>query len=207
MFIGTYHIIRALLLFIVFSFIFIKANKFRTNNKKVINILLVIAFFVSVSFSNILPVENLFITFKTPESVFEYILSGEILDVVHGNNSSMVIYSNGNARSRITIPKTENGYKISNGFDEKRIFHKFDEDGDFKVYNIRGTSDYYISAIVVSTENEINIFDSNREEVNHYIEIIPQTSTKIIRINHFVEGFTNDYYLLINDKKVYVAKR
>lgn len=54
--------------------------------------------------------ENLFIDFKSPESVFNYTSSGEINDIFYA----------------------------------KKISDKFDSNGNFDVYNVSGTQDYYI---------------------------------------------------------------
>ena len=172
-----------------------------------VNLAIIVSFFISVFILNGITIENLFFSFQSPENVFKYTRFGEIIDVVHGNNSSIVYYSTGNSNSSLIIPKTGKGYKIPNDLSVKRVSYKFDDDGTFWIYSVVGTSDYYIRGVVIVHGNEIDIKDHNNNEISAKINYREEMGITTISINHFVEGFTNDYYLLINDKKVYVAKR
>lgn len=186
-------------------------NYFILHNSKNTNNILVFAVFlcmILISVSGMFPVENLFINFKTPESVFEYASYGEINDIVYGNNSCMVVCSKGgNNIGQYIIPKKEEVYKISGYFDTKKAFHKFDKSGNFDVYNLSGTSDYYVIGIMRVIGNETNIKDSNNINVKSIaFESGDNGKTKTLLIYAFVENFTNDYFLLVNGEKIVFEK-
>ena len=50
---------------------------------------------LTVTISAMFPVENLVMSFRSPEDVFSYMESGEVLDVLEGDASCAVIYADG----------------------------------------------------------------------------------------------------------------
>lgn len=186
------------------SFLLIRRSKI-INKKRSIKISL-LSIIVICALSSLLTIENLFINFKSPEDVFNYSCSGKIEDIVYGNNSCMVVYSTGdNSYSYSIMPKSAKGYKISNLFSTKIILNKFDKDGDFKVYNVLKTNDYYVFGTTISKDNKINIVDSNDKEVRIIIEIMGNTETKTVLMYSFIENFTNEYFILINGEKITIS--
>lgn len=180
-------------------------KKRKAKSKIRITIISIILYMVLCSLSFLLPIENLFINFKSPEDVFRYYQTGEIDDVIYGVNSSMVIYSKGeNSGGHFIVPKTEKGYKIPSLFSVKRTSQKIDRDGSFDVYNILGTKDYFIVGTFLSEESDIVVVDSNDEPVKNIIIDMGYTDTKTILVFCFVEDFTDDYYLHINGEKIYI---
>ena len=110
-----YGIIRILIsvCFLVTIFFFIKRFLKSPKKRKIAIILL---FFVGVAFCAItflFPIENFVWTFSSPEAVFKYAGTGEIVDVIDGKHSCMIIYSNGrNSYSTMIAHKDANGYKL-----------------------------------------------------------------------------------------------
>jgi len=150
----------------------------------------------------LLPIENLFISFKLPNSVLSYYQCGTVNDIVYGKNSCMIIYSEKNTfGGQFIVPKSEKGYKIPSLFSVKRIFYSIDENGTFEVYNVSGTKDYY-SCGMISLKEEANIVDQNHKKINTIITEIPETNIKNVIFYSFVENFTNDYFIAINGRKI-----
>ena len=115
------------------------------------------------------PIENLFIAFKSPESLFNYAGTGKIDNIISGKDSCMIIYSRGNSSGgHYIIPKIKNGYKIPDYFTTKKISDKFDESGIFKVYNVKGSQDYYVFGILhfEDGENQICILNEKNQDAN-----------------------------------------
>lgn len=50
---------------------------------------------LAVTVSAMFPAENLVMSFRSPEDVFSYMESGEVLDVLEGDASCAVIYADG----------------------------------------------------------------------------------------------------------------
>ena len=87
----------------------------------------------------------------------------------------------------------------------KRISHKFDRNGNFDVYNVSGTDDYYVIGTIISNENDRAIVDSRGDPVKNIAVRMGDTQTKTVIAYSYVESFTDDYYLIINGTKTAVV--
>lgn len=162
---------------------------------------------IIVSVSAVYPVENLFVDFKSPESVFNYTNFGEVNDIVYGKESCMVIYTDRNSSGgHYIIPRSEKGYKIPSFFASKKVSNKFDKEGNFDVYNVSGTNDYYVVGIILSNTVEPEIIDSENRPVKYITIDMGDTETKTVVIYSYVENFNNDSYLIIDGVKTMIAE-
>lgn len=104
---------------------------------------------ICCSLSSLIPVENLFITFSTPQDVFNYSVIGDINTVVEGEKSALILYTNEGAISRSIIPKSKTGWKIKIYSTNEEKFSKTWLDSGEKIYRMsvywcKHTNDYYI---------------------------------------------------------------
>lgn len=202
-----FNLSRIVLWLIISSFIVFKIRAIKIVQKKLFSLLIIVLCLVLISVSGMYPIENLFINFESPESVFKYTNFGEVEDVLYGKDSCIIIYSNRNSTGGCyIIPKTEKGYKIPNYFATKKVSNKFDRNGNFDIYNVLGTQDYYIVGTILSKTSEQDIFDSNNQPVKNIVIDMGNTKTKTIIIYSYMENFNNDYYLLINGTKTTIMK-
>lgn len=202
-----FDIIRFVLLLTASVFVILKIRKSKIVRKKLVSFSIIALCFVLIALTEVFPVENIFIDFKSPEKVFYYTDTGEINDVLYGKESCVIIYSDRNTTcSHCIIPKTENGYKIPGYFSVKRISHKFDRNGNFDVYNVSGTDDYYVIGTIISNESDQVIADSRGAPVENIAVRMGDTQTKTVITYSYVENFTNDYYLVINGIKTAVVE-
>lgn len=198
--------IRLLLLLAMSVVAILKIRASKIKRKRLAIILSVVLILILNSISGMFPVENLFIDFKSPESVFHYTTVGRIETIIYGNSSCMVYYSTGSTSYEYSfIPKTEYGYKIPGTFTTKQVSNKFDKDVYFDIYNVVGTSEYYVFGRIFSEENEIHIVDSNNQPVMCNIIETGLPDLKVVHILAFVENFTNEYYFLVNGEKMFVS--
>jgi hypothetical protein len=72
--------------------------------------------------SYLVPFENLFITFSSPESAFKYKINKDINAIIEGNDSTFIIYSNDGANSFEAFPKSKNGWKLGTAFSYDLFF-------------------------------------------------------------------------------------
>jgi hypothetical protein len=201
---GTFRIIFWGIIFAIIYFLLIKKSK--VGKKRRVTILTLVFCLISSSISALFPVENLFFSFKSPDEVLNYYQSGKTEDILNGNDSSMVIYSEGNSLGgHFIVPKSNKGYKIPSLFSVKKVANKFDKDGNFSVYNVLGTKDYYMVGTIISKENEISTVDSNNEEVKNIVVEMGNSDTKTVLLFSFIENFTEEYHLMINGKKILVS--
>jgi hypothetical protein len=177
-------------------------RKTKIIRKKLVLLLAMVVSLCLVSVTAMFPVENLFVNFSSPESVFNYTCSGKIESILYGSNSSMICCATGNsAYSHTFVLKSKAGYKIPGYFSARRVSHKQDKDRIFNVYHVLGTEDYYINGVVKAEENEMSVFDGNDEKVES--DIIKLKNTNFIYF--FVENFTVEHYLRIHDEKITIS--
>ena len=201
---GIFRIIFWGIIFVILFFSLIKKSKMV--RKKFLTALTLTLCMILSAISSLFPVENLFFDFHSPGRVLNYYQKGKVEDVLNGNDSSMIIYSERNSlASHFIVPKSEKGYKIPSLFSVKKVSHKFDKDGQFEVYNVMGTNDYYVVGTIILEESEINIIDSNSQLIKNIIIEMGNADTKTVVLFSFVENFTSEYYLLINGEKILVS--
>lgn len=190
-----FSIIR-IVIFLIYLIFVLKNNITKAISKKSISIISVL--FLVILF--LLPVENIFMNFKTPENVFNYTHIGQIEKIVYGNESCMVYYSKGKASySYIFIKKNGEKYKIANTFNSKKVSKKIDENGVFEIYKVIGTNDYYFLGTINPQAMVIEIYNDSDEKIESGIERIEETSF----VCFYLENLSKEYYLLVDGKKIY----
>ena len=193
-----------IILFSAFISIFIVSRVARTKKQRIV--LSIVFFFVLVFIASSASrsILNHFVDFDSPESVYSFSHSGEIIDVVYGDDSCMIIYSKGKNKSgQYYIPKSEKGYKLPTGFITKRVSNFFTEDGSFNIYHVLKTNDYYIIGMVVSREVPTTIINNDNQEVKHVIADIEGSELKTIILYDYIDEPIDDYYLMIDDRIIY----
>ncbi len=133
--------------FFLSSTIVIKRHK-QINKRKFYAIFttITIALYVLLSF---IPFENLFLTFDSPESAYEYFIPGksDIELVVEGNNCDFIVDRNKDTDTFLIIPKTENGWKIGTGSNMVRVDQKLTDGISVNIYQYKNSNDYFITIL------------------------------------------------------------
>lgn len=192
------------LIVLIFVIVYIVNKIAKTKGKRVfafIAIYIILSFIVSPI---VISIENHLCNFKTPESVFNFTHTGEIICTVEGKDSCMIAYSKGkNQYSEEYILKSENGYKIPYEFLTKSVYRGFTDYGYLNVHRVSGTNDYYITGSVNTSETPETIVNSKDEEIKYIVIDTINTEPKTIFFYDVVNDFSDDYYIKINDKTVY----
>ena len=199
-----FNLIRVLLFLLLSAFIVFIIRRSKIKHKKRLSVLAIVSCMLLISASGMFPVENLFVSFESPESVVKYAYFGKVEEAIYGQDSCMIVCSQGNRTyNRYIVPKSDKGYKIPNVFNAKKISHKFTDVGLFETYKVNGTQDYYvIGTIAVETDNEIGVYNGNHEKVECDVAIIKDAEF----ICMFVPGFSNEYYVMINGEKIFISE-
>jgi hypothetical protein len=128
------------------------------NHKKGLTIVALILLAIFCLLLSLVPIENLFITFGFPQSVFCYANTGTLLDVVDGDNSCMIICrTSGNALVLFIHPKTADGYKIGTYWMREDVYSEHIEPFAISVYRFKGSRDYYITASGITTDDNLTV--------------------------------------------------
>ncbi len=119
-----------------------------------------IASVVLVTGLSLFPVENCFITFDSPEAAFRYYTgNSNIVLVIDGQSSNLVIGQNGNVDTMLIIPKTTDGWKIGTGMDTQILSQVITDDAVIYLYQSKNTGDHYITVLGIS-DNNLDVSDS-----------------------------------------------
>lgn len=177
--------------FLVLVFAFVIDKTIIKKKSKIVRFVLFIIVLTVIS----LPFENLLLRFNTPEELFYYSKNGQIVDVVYGENSCMVYYKkNQQTYSRVIFGKNDNSYIMLLQADISTVYHKFDSMGSFNIYHVKGTDDYYISAISFVGVDEISVVGG--DDVLTDFRQIEGTNV----IYGYINSFDDDCYLSIKGK-------
>lgn len=197
-------LIRIIVFLAVSSFAVIKLFKSTIIHKKLVSILSIVLCITIITASAMFPVENLIISFQSPESVFRYSKFGKIENIIYGENSCMVLYKSGSSSSHSILPKTERGYQIPGYFTSKRISHRFDEKGYFDVYLVSKTKDYYVIASVnqKAEASAFAVLDKNGEEVE--CSIFRGNDTGFLFI--YIYDLSEECYLYVQGEKILIIE-
>jgi len=189
-------------------------NKLKQKQKPIAKItvaMYVLLLMVISTITFFLPVENLFLTFPTPEKAAAYYLIGEITGIAEGKNSCLVLY--GDSSSSI-IPKTDNGYKIGTPFNITNIktstyYSELSSNQAISALaRAKGTDDYYIAGVLMMDldeleKNNFSISDSNSSEFEYTIDNIVSVNTKTINFHAFVGKISEDYCVYLNGEVIF----
>ena len=201
-----YCLIRWIILLIVLISLVVKIKKSKILRKKLL-------YFISVSISLVMslvivltPVENLFVTFDSPESVFKYDNMGleEIDLVVDGNFSTFIIDREGNTNTYSIIPKVENGWKLRNGFAELFKHSSYSPHCKYAfvtVYQYTDMSDYYVT-ISPLEDYSIEISDSCGTQFFSLTDTSEAADDDWVTYIGHISDFKEGYFLTVNDQKI-----
>jgi hypothetical protein len=172
--------------------------------KKWLVIPIFIVFFVGCSIFQTFPVENLFITFQTPEKAFRYEhMTGRIQGIMQGKASCFILYTDMNgAYSHMICHKNEKGYKLAaRGFSNQSYRSEVGAIPTIEVYNARNTKDFYIVCWFHS--EELSISDNRNTEFLQLYDNNAPANINMITYG-YVENMDSDYYLIVDGEKIYL---
>ncbi len=150
-------LIRILIcMIIIMLFLLLRKKYLNSKKKRIVTIIVMITFIMLIG---IIPIENIFMKFSSPEDVCKYMYMKDADYVVEGNENAIVFYD----KSKILIvPATENGWKIpSINPLSKSILKIAKGNSEFEIFVYNYANDYYI---VVETKSEIAISDNRNSQ-------------------------------------------
>ncbi len=164
--------------------------------------LAIIAAIAAVIISSLIPVENAFMTFSSPEDACKYVYfdSNKIELTVDGNESSLAVLRRGNTYNYIIVPKSDDGWKLDSGMatglnSKTRLVNVIRPSDEYTVEILRyaDTSEYYIG--VTGHYSSISaISDSLGSDFYHLVSDSGAYHTYYAYIN----GYGEDYELTLN---------
>ena len=191
-----YGIIRVIFFIILVIISVLLYRKVGSKRLFLLSISLTIIFMIVVWF---VPFENVFVSFDSPQAVFEYAGHGEIINTVENTDSvALITKRQNNNFSTFFVIKNGDKYKIASFNSDFQLANKQYNSVNICLYNIKGTEDYYLRIWGVVTD-ELDLSDSCNTVFEPYYD---QFSDMLI-VNAIVTiPNINDYHCYINGDKI-----
>ena len=169
---------------------------------KLFNIAVIII--VSFGFSAAIswPIENLFVSFDSPEAAYRYLKDDSIIQVVDGKDTTLVV-----AEGSQIIPKADetdgNAGRWKLPVPNATTFRYKDAGNGILVflYHYKDTSEYYLDICTWSTE-PIQVSDSLASEFSFTEKMIPLTDQKSVECFAYIPDPPKDYWVKVNDQTI-----
>lgn len=146
-----------------------------------------------------LPFENLFVKFDSPDDVFHYMKTGEIVAIDESGSSALIVYRVREGKySMMCTKKKDSKYSICLPGYEKQIAQATDGKLVFSIYRVGGTDDYYLRVFGFSDE-EIALSDNLETEFALSYEGSQETKS-VIGIKNV--AYTREYKLYLSGKEI-----
>ena len=186
-----YGLLRILFWTPILIFVGIKIKRYG-RKKYIIWGLLII--FVAIPFSYLFPIENLFITFSTPEKSYNYVNSEEVRRIIPGENTDLVI-GEGSSYVYLIVPKTDKGWKVGRGLDTKNVSVTYKDGIVVEIYQYKDSNEFYVE-IENLKDSDFAIADNVDSE---FYEFIDRMSYKYYG---YVYDLDESYELYVNGEKM-----
>ena len=188
-----------------------KSHQNIKNTKKTVAISLGIVLYLMFDIALFsFPIENIVFTFESPEDVYRYAEGkGQIINTINGQESSGVAAMSNDGSVNIKfIPKSGKGYKIPGGLNDlltvisvKNGFTEFNS-GVVQLFRVNNTDDYYISGIISTEDDHLEITDNYGNIFYTYPYNSGDQDENDYHCMAYLKDFSNDeYYFLINGEK------
>ena len=152
---------------------------------------------------------NLITDFKTPQSIFKFNHTEEIVDVVEGDDSCMVVFrKDKNSYGQDYYLKSGDEYKFTYSFQTKKVASSTGKYGICSIDNVRRTNDYYVVGGATIEDGKNLTVTGNDNQVFQYTAVgdtlvLPNgKKQKDILFYSTFNDFSDDYCLIINGEKI-----
>ena len=182
----------------------------RKNNgrKKWLTIIVgVLVFAIGSIFMSEFPPEKFLRTFSSPQEVFNYSQQGEIVKVIEGEKSAMVLYTDEGEKGQCLIAKGKNGWQLETLSTFKTVYFKKLENTKctIMIFRIKGTEDYYVNVNSNFLDNEIKVSDSRNSDFFCIETPAPGTEMCAYTFYAYVPRIQDGYEIKINEEVFHIS--
>lgn len=152
------------------------------------------------------PVENHFIHFKTAQQAFSYYNNGEILNVIEGKKSALVVYKGADSIGTSILHKKDIGWQINPLFSfdtvyNKKIIYK-NVDCDIVIFQAKNTKDFYVNINFWFVGEKPIVSDNMKSSFWCVEEPDLLTAKNSYSFYGYVEDINNQYQIQVNSETV-----
>lgn len=182
----------------------------RKNNgrKKWLTIIVgVLVFAIGSIFMSEFPPEKFLRTFSSPQEVFNYSQQGEIVKVIEGEKSAMVLYTDEGEKGQCLIAKGKNGWQLETLSTFKTVYFKKLENTKctIMIFRIKGTDDYYVNVNSNFLDNEIKVSDSRNSDFFCIETPAPGTEMCAYTFYTYAPRIQDGYEIKINEEVFHIS--
>lgn len=182
----------------------------RKNNgrKKWLTIIVgVLVFAIGSIFMSELSPEKFLRTFSSPQEVFNYSQQDEIVKVIEGEKSAMVLYTDEGEKGQCLIAKGKNGWQLETLSTFKTVYFKKLENTKctIMIFRIKGTDDYYVNVNSNFLDNEIKVSDSRNSDFFCIETPAPGTEMCAYTFYAYVPRIQDGYEIKINEEVFHIS--
>ena len=179
---------------------------FLISNIKAINACrkLTITFMLAIiltTLSALIPLENVFVTFSSPESAYNYNHSGKVKLIVNGSKTDFIVGEKNGTDVYLIVPRSNSGWKQGMGFDTKRICNKISDGITVYVYQYKNTDDYYI-VLLNTNGGPLDITDNKNSEFIYSENANSILNKTFYTYYAYLNSYNNQYTLTINGETI-----
>lgn len=196
-----YFILRIIIIIALALILFLILFKKQIYKKRVISLLIVIAFLSLGGLLCTFPFENLFIDFSSPEDVVKYNSEFPVKDYIYNNSSCLAIGGNDGYESFKIIPKEGEKYKLPSFLEKERIADCLFGYGLLEIYKLKNTNDYYLCGGLAFVEEEVNIEVCDDSNLTVRSSEKNDLGYKTVWIYGAV-NYSDDFFVIVNGEKV-----
>jgi len=173
-------------------------------NKRKFCIISLIIFIIILTISTLFPIENIFLTFKTPGSAYNYRYSGKVELILNGKQSSFIIGKKNNYDDGTMdiIPKIKNGWKLSYSYKVKMIKKTYFDGIVISIYKNEDYNDYYIN--IYDTNGGLSKINDNCNSKFVHIKETSYGGKNYYSYYAYIENFNKKYEVTIGEKTIKV---
>lgn len=197
-------IIRCVLLLVFLGLFLVFQNSVFRRGKNLVLVLAVLAIIVGTIF----PVENLIISFSEPEAAFSYAKNGDVIDVVTGVSSCMIVYQTDSGYDTWLIPKTKDGYKLPSFYGTHTCHLQMasnEETINASVFIKQiGTDSYFQTGFVSDACPTVK--DVNGKSISTLANDIPGTETVFVFAYGCISDPLDEFQMMINENTVVLIR-
>lgn len=149
----------------------------------------------------LVPIENAFATFSSPENAFRYSNFGTIQQVVAGQKADFVVAKNGEKSIYAIFPKTDKGWKLSRWLDLELTTSVITEESTVSVYRYKNTEDYYVT-VFGNNGGVLSVSDSRNSEFVSLACANAALNQTFYTYYAYVSSLDRYYVLTVNNKPI-----
>ena len=190
---------------IAFTISYIIIKKSHTARKQIWLIITFIMMIVLITVSSLIPIENTFLNFSTPESSYKYNNSGDVKLIVNGEKTDFIVGSKGDTDIYTIVPKADEGWKLGMGLDIKNVSRVIFNGISIHVYQYKNSNDYYIT-ILDTDGGLLDITDTRNSEFMYLYKENDSLNKTYYTYYAYINGFDIPYSITVNDKEIRIQK-